>query len=145
MNLPVRQPLFAGLVFNEEGEPVSTTMVGQVPCYAVPDGDFIRHVEADLVDRQIVEALKERLLKMKDIIAEGAVHLLGEEALFARPAIEQAIEHLERILEPGAIDADQMRAALWMAKFRATVNVHGELVDLHLPGLDEPYDDASEA
>lgn len=136
MNPVVRQPLFAGLVFNEEGQPVQTAMIGGAPYYAVPDGDFMRHVEAEQVDRQIVAALKERILKMKDVIAEGVVHLLGEESLFARPVIEQAIEHMERILEPGAVDVDQMRTALWMAKFRATVNVHGELVRLQLPGLD---------
>jgi hypothetical protein len=38
------------------------------------------------------------------------------------------------ILEPGAVDVDQLRTALWMAGFRAIVDVHGDLVRLELPG-----------
>ena len=137
MSKPVRRALFADLVFNEEGELARAIYIGETPHYAVPDGDFLRHVEAEYVDRQIVEALKERISPMKDAIVEGVVHMLGAEDLFTRPSIEHAIENLDRILEPGAVDADELRTALWMTKFRATVNVHGDLVHLEIPGLDD--------
>jgi len=132
----IRQALFADLVFNEEGQPAKVVYVGQVPHYAVPDGDFLRHVEAEHVDRQIVKAIQERALAMRDLITEGVIHMLGEEDLFTRPSIEHAIEHMERILEPGAVDADELRTALWMTGFRATVDVHGDLVHLEMPGLE---------
>jgi hypothetical protein len=133
----VRRALFADLVFNEEGEPARVVTIGGVPHYAVPDGDFLRHVEAEYVDRQIVAAIQERVLGMRDMVTEGLVHMLGEEDLFTRPSIEHAIEHMDRILEPGAVDVDELRTALWMTGFRATVDVHGELVRLELPGLED--------
>jgi hypothetical protein len=133
----VRRALFADLVFNEEGEPARVVTIGDVPHYAVPDGDFLRHVEAEHVDRQIVAAIQERILAMRDMVTEGLIHMLGEEDLFTRPSIEHAIEHMDRILEPGAVDVDELRTALWMTGFRATVDVHGELVHLELPGLED--------
>lgn len=136
MSSTVRRALFADLVFNEEGQPAQVAYVGSVPHYAIPDGDFIRHVEAEHVDRQIVTLMKERILAMRDVITEGVIHMLGEEGLFTRASIEQAIENMDRILEPGAVDTDEFRTALWMTKFRAVVDVHGDVVHLNIPGLE---------
>ena len=132
-----KEPLFADLVFNEDGERAEVTTIGGEPFYAVPEDDFLRHVEAEAVDRQIVEALQGRLRGMKDLVADGVIQLLGEETLFTRASIEHAIESMDRILEPGAVDADELRTALWMAGFRAVVDVHGDLVRLEIPGWDE--------
>jgi len=132
-----KEPLFADLVFNEDGERAEVTTIGGEPFYAVPEDDFLRHVEAEAVDRQIVEALQGRLRGMKGLVADGVIQLLGEETLFTRASIEHAIESMDRILEPGAIDADELRTALWMAGFRAVVDVHGDLVRLEIPGWDE--------
>ena len=57
-----QRALFADLVFNEEGEPARFVLIGNVGHYAVPDGDFLRHVEAIYVDRQVVAIIKERIL-----------------------------------------------------------------------------------
>ena len=136
-----RQALFADLVFNEEGQPARVVYVGTVPHYAVPDGDFLRHVEAEYVDRQVVSALQERILAMRDAVTEGVVHLLGEEDLFTRASIQHAIDNMDRILEPGNVDVDELRTALWMSGFRVTIDVHGDVVHLEMPGLEgEEYD-----
>ena len=131
-----RRPLFADLVFNEEGQPARVVYVGDVPHYAVPDGDFLRHVEAGYVDRQIVAAIQERILAMRDVVTEGVIQMLGEEDLFTRPSIEHAIENMDRIFEADDVDVDELRTVLWMAGFRATVDVHGDLVHLETPGMD---------
>ena len=60
--------------------------------------------------------------------------MLGQEELFTRASIEHAIENMDSILEPGNVDVDELRTALWMTKFRATVNVHGDVVHLEIPG-----------
>jgi hypothetical protein len=130
----MRQALFADLVFNEEGQRVKVVDIGDVPHYAVPDGDFLRHVEAEYVDRQIVGLMQERILAMRDAVTEGVIQLLGQEDLFTRASIEHAIENMERILEPGNVDVDELRTALWMTGFRATVDVHGDVVHLEIPG-----------
>ncbi len=141
MSGTMRRALFADLVFNEEGQPAKAVYVGQTPHYAVLDGDFMRHVEAEHVDRQIVERIQERILSMRDAVTEGVVHMLGEENLFTRASIEHAIENMDRILEPGNVDVDELRTALWMTGFRATVDVHGKVVHLELPGLEgEEYE-----
>ena len=134
MSDAIRRPLFADLIFNEDGQPVQAIYIGAVPHYAVPDGDFLRHVEAEHVDRQIVALMQERILAMRDLVTEGVVHMLGQEDLFTRASIEHAIENMDRILEPGNVDVDELRTALWMTKFRATVNVHGDVVHLDIPG-----------
>ncbi len=134
MSDAIRRPLFADLIFNEDGQPVQAIYIGAVPHYAVPDGDFLRHVEAEHVDRQIVALVQERILAMRDLVTEGVVHMLGQEDLFTRASIEHAIENMDRILEPGNVDVDELRTALWMTKFRVTVNVHGDVVRLDIPG-----------
>jgi len=137
MSDTIRRALFADLIFNEEGQPVKAIYVGGVPHYAVPDGDFLRHVEAERVDRQIVTLLQERILAMRDVVTEGVIHMLGQEDLFTRASIEHAIENMDRILEPGNVDVDELRTTLWMLKFRAIVNVHGDVVRLDVPGWED--------
>jgi hypothetical protein len=134
MSNVLRRALFADLVFNEAGQPAQVVTIGQVPHYAVPEGDFLRHVEAEYIDRQIVAAIQERVLAMRDIVTDGVIHMLGEEDLFTRASIEHAIENMDRMLEPGAVDVDELRTALWMTGFRATVDVHGDVVHLEMPG-----------
>jgi hypothetical protein len=131
----VRRALFADLVFNEEEQPAKAVYIGDVPHYAVPDGDFLRHVEAEYVDRQIVALIQERILAIRDIVAEGVIQMLGQEDLFTRASIEHAIENMDRILEPGNVDVDELRTALWMTGFHATVNVHGDVVHVEMPGI----------
>jgi hypothetical protein len=138
MSDAARKALFGDLIFNEEGQPARVVTVGDVPHYAVPDGDFLRHVEAAYVDRQILDLIKERILPMKDAIIEGMIQMMGQEDLFTRPAIESAIENMDRILETDNVDVDELRTALWMTGFRATVDVHGEVVDLEMPEVESP-------
>jgi hypothetical protein len=141
MSDAVRRALFADLVFNEEGQPAHVVYIGGIPHYAVPDGDFLRHVEAEYVDRQIVALIQERIMAMRDVVTEGVIHMLGQEGLFTRASIEHAIENMDRILEADNVDVDELRTALWMTGFRATVDVHGDVVHLEVPGLGDGGDD----
>jgi len=134
-----REALFAGLVFNEEGQPAQTTRVGDEPCYAIPDGDFLRHVDAVELDRQVLLRLKERLLEMKDAVVEGVMQMIGSDDPFSRAAIEMSLENLERLLEmpPELANVEDLRLGLWMSGFRVVVNVHGEVARVELPGMEE--------
>jgi hypothetical protein len=128
-----RRALFADLVFNEEGQVAPTVDVGGVPHYAIPHAGFLRHVEAEVVDRQIVSMLKERFLAMRDILAAGVAHMLGQDDVFTRASIEHAIENMDRLFEVGHVDVDELRTVLWMMKFRAIVDVHGQVIRLEMP------------
>jgi hypothetical protein len=129
--------LFSGLIYNEEGEPVQTTSVGDEACYAIPEGDFLRHIEAIEVDRQIVHHLKERFMAMKDVLVEGMMQMIGSDDPFSRAAIVQSLENMERILEMGGAVTEDMRLGLWMTGFRVTVDFHGDVVRVDMPGFDE--------
>jgi hypothetical protein len=131
-----RQPLFAGLIYNEEGEPVQTKIIGGEPFYAIPEGDFLRHIEAIEVDRQIVHHIQERILEIKDIVIEGAMQMLGSDDPFTRAAIEMSLENMDRLLEPGAVPTEDLQLGLWMTGFRVTVDLHGQVVWVQFPGLD---------
>ena len=39
-----KQPLFAGLVFDEYNHAADTTLIGDEPCYVVDDAGFRRHI-----------------------------------------------------------------------------------------------------
>jgi len=135
-----KNPLFTDLVFNEDGQRAEVATIGGEAFYAIPEDDFLRHVEASHVDRQIVSRLQERIRAMGDVVADGVIHLLGEEDLFTRASVDHAIDHMDQILKPGAVDTDQLRTALWMAGFRAIVDHHGDLVRLDVPGWEEIED-----
>ena len=132
-----RGPLFGDLVFNELGEVARTVFIGGAPYYAIPEGDFLRHVEAKYVDLQVISQLKQRFLSMREEIVDGVAHMMGGEELFTRPAIEHAIENMDQILTAGGVDVDQLRTALWMTKFRVTVDVHGDVVGVEMPGVED--------
>jgi len=140
MTVERRDPLFTDLVFNDAGERAEVATVGGEPFYAIPDDDFLRHVEAAYIDRQIIERLQDRIKAMRGLITDGIIQMLGEENLFTRASIEHAINHMDQILEPGAVDTDQLRTALWMAGFRAVVDVHGDLLRLEFPGQEGTLD-----
>ena len=133
------EPLFVDLMFNEEGQPVQVAQVGGEHFYAIPDGDFLRHIEAREVDRQVLARLKERLLSMKDAVIEGVLQMMGSDDPFTRAAVEMSLENLDRIPEVGAggVNLEDLRLWLWMTGFRVTVDIHGEVVHVELPGADE--------
>ncbi|MBN1956389.1 MAG: hypothetical protein JW900_15265 [Anaerolineae bacterium] len=133
-----REPLFSGLVYNEEGESVETAYVGTDACYAIPDGDFLRHIDAAEVDRQVLLRLKERFMAMKDMIVDGVMQMTSSDDPFSRAAIEMSIENMDRLLDaPQELgDLEDMRLWLWMSGFRIVVDVHGEVVQLEFPGME---------
>ena len=130
-----RKALFGDLVFNEAGEPARVVTVGGVPHYAVPDGDFLRHVEAAYVDHQILDQIKERILPMKDAIIEGMIQMMGQEDLFTKAMIDASIQDMDQQMEqlmayglPAGV-----QAWLGMLGFRVVVNVHGEVMEIDAP------------
>lgn len=141
MNTSGTQALFAGLVFNEEGEPVRVVDVGGKPHYAIPHTGFLRHVEAEYVDRQVVARLQERFLAMRELITEVVTQMLGQDDPFTRASIEHAIENMGRLLEARNLNLDELRMALWMLKFRVIVDVHGDVLRLEMPGWDTDGDE----
>lgn len=135
--MSAREPFFAGLVYNEEGLPAQTAYVGADACYAIPDGDFLRHVDAAEVDRQVLARIKEYMLSIKDLVIDQVIELVGSDDPFTRAAIEMNLQNLEQILDmpPEEANIAELRTWLWMTGFRVVVDVHGEVVHVEMPGM----------
>lgn len=127
-----RQALFTGLIYNEAGQPVETTMIGTEPNYIILDGDFKRHVAAEDVDRQVIGWLQEQAEANKDMVSAGMMAMLGKDDLFTKAMVDSSLTHMERVMEQGL--PDDARTMLGMLGFKIIVDTHGEVVNLEVPG-----------
>lgn len=132
-----RQPLFAGLVFDEFDRPVEVAYVGDEPCYVVNDADFRRHIPSEQVDRQVLAEMRAMLEGNEGLISEQATRMLGQDDIFTRAVIEEQLKHIDRqfetLLETGI--PEEGRAYLGMMGFKVIINLHGELLRLEQPGI----------
>jgi hypothetical protein len=130
-----KQALFEGLVFNQAGEPAEVRIVGGEPFYVILDADFRRHVEAERVDRQVLDWLRNEIMSNKELVTEGAMSVLGQDDLFTKAMIESSIENVDRQMEALMAQGlpEEAQAWLGMLGFRVVVNVHGEVVGLDAP------------
>ena len=138
-----RQPLFAGLIFDERDQPVETAFVGDEPCYVVDDEGFRRHIPSEQVDRQVLNAMREMIEGHEDILSEQTAKMLGQEDIFSRALIESQLKQIDKqfdaLLDSGI--PEDGRAYMGMMGFRITINVHGEVVDINQPGMIAPEDE----
>lgn len=130
-----KRALFEGLVFNQAGEPAEVKIVGGEPFYVILDADFRRHVEAEVVDRQVLDWLRNEIMSNKELVTEGAMSVLGQDDLFTKAMIESSIENVDRQMEALQEQGlpQEARAWLGMLGFRVVVNVHGEVMGLDAP------------
>lgn len=132
-----QRPLFEGLVFDPDGQPVDVGAVGGEAQYVVLDGGFKFHVPAGPVDRQVLGQLREQIMANQDAVTQGAMKMLGQDDLFTKAMIDSSLknmdEHFNRLIEQGL--PAETRAYLGMLGFRITLNYHGEVTGLDQPGL----------
>ena len=127
--------LFEGLVQDEEGNPVEVVRVGDVPNYVIDDDGFRRHVESEVVDRQVIEMLREQFLTHREIATEAMLEMLGKDDLFTKAMIDASIKNMDEVIERGLPEG--ARAWLGMLGFRVVLDTHGNVVRLDMP---EQYD-----
>lgn len=137
----MRQPLFAGLVADEDGNAVETAHVGGEPCYVVNDSGFRRHIPSEQVDRVVLGNLADAMKGNEGLISEQTAKMLGQDDIFSRAVIEQQLKNMEKqfdtILETGL--PEEARAYLGMMGFKIIINLHGEVVRVEQPSA--PSDD----
>jgi hypothetical protein len=131
-----KQPLFAGLVFDEFRKPAESAMVGDEPCYVVDDAGFRRHIPSAQVDRQVLDQMAEMMKGSEDLLSEQAAKMLGQDDLFTVAAIQQQLKNMDKqfdqLLQVGL--PEDMRAYLGMMGFKIIINVHGEVLKVEQPG-----------
>ena len=134
-----RQALFSGLVYDEEDNAVETTFIGTEPHYVVMDGDFKRHIAAEIVDRQVVEWVQGQALANKELVSEQIMAMLDKDDLFTKAMIDSSIGNIDQMMDQGL--PDDARMMLGMMGFKIVINVHGELVNLDMPAQELPGDE----
>lgn len=131
-----KQPLFAGLVVDENERPVETAYVGSDPCYVIDDDGFRRHISSEPVDRQVLQLLADLVKGSEDLISEQTAKMLGQEDLFSVAAIAQQLKNMdqqfETMLQQGL--PEDARAYLGMMGFRVVINYQGEVLRVDQPG-----------
>jgi hypothetical protein len=131
-----KQPLFAGLVIDETGQPAETAYVGDEPCYVLDDAGFRRHISSEEIDRQVLQHLQELMKGSEDLISEQAAKMLGQEDVFSVAAIQQQLKNMDKqfdmLLQQGI--PEEARAYLGMMGFKVVVNYQGEVLGVEQPG-----------
>ncbi len=128
-------PLFAGLIFDENDQVVETAVVGQDPCYVVDDDGFKRHIPSEDVDRQILSFMKDGIEGHEDIISEQAAKMLGQDDIFSRAIFLEQLKNLDRQFDQLLIEGfpEESRAYMGMTGFKVIINHHGEVVEVEQP------------
>ncbi len=131
------QALFAGLVFDENDNPVDVTYVGSDPFYVVDDAGFHRHIPSEQVDRQVLESMRELIDGHEGVLSEQTAKMLGQEDIFTRAMIESQLKNIDKQFE-ALFDTgipEEGRAYMGMMGFRITIDVHGDVIKIDQPGM----------
>ncbi len=133
-----------GLVSDEDDQPIEVVMVGGDAFYVVDDEGFMRHIECEYVDRQVLSHFLELIQGHESLISEETMKMIGQEDIFTKAAIETSLqnldEQLDTILKQGL--PEEVRAYLGMLGFRVIIDVHGDVIRIDQPGVsDDPFDD----
>jgi hypothetical protein len=133
--------LFESLVVDEYDQAVDVRQVGDEYFYVIDDDGFMRHVESDKVDRQVLHELFAMIAGQEELISEGAMKMLGQEDIFTKAAIEASLKdsdaHIEGLLQTGL--PEDMRAWMGMMGFRVVLDIHGELIEIAQPAASEGF------
>ncbi len=127
-----RTAMFAGLVVDENGAPAEVDYVGENACYVVDDEGFRRFIDAEEVDRQVLRFMREQVDEHRDLAVGQMLDMMGQDDIFTKAALESSIDNLEEAV--GQPIPDEARQYLAMLGFRIVVDVHGEVVEMAMPG-----------
>lgn len=126
-----RTAMFAGLVFDEAGNPAEIAYVGEDACYVVDDDDFRRHVDAAQVDRSVLRFMREQVEDHREIAVQQMLEMMGQDDVFTKAAVESSINNMEDAVgQPIPEDARQW---LGMLGFKIVIDVQGSVVDIQMP------------
>lgn len=132
-----RQPLFSGLVVDENDRPVEIAYVGEEPCYVVDDAGFRRHIPSEQVDRAVLEIMRQQIKGNEEFLGEQAAKMLGVEDIFSKAMLQSQLKNVDKqfeaLLESGI--PEEARAYLGMTGFKVIINVHGEVVRFDQPAV----------
>ena len=131
--------MFEGLVFDERRKAAQVNHVGERACYVVDEDGFLRHIDAALVDQQVLEFLKGQVDQHRDLAVSGMLDLMGKDDIFSKAAVESSIDNIDQAV--GQAIPEQSRQWLGMMGFRVIIDDQGEVVDIEMPAGEIEEDD----
>lgn len=136
-----RQAMFDGLVYDDYENLLATTVIGGEAQYVFDDDGFRRHIDADVVDRQVLGFFLNQLQENKDLAVEQALKMLGSDDLLTKAAVDASLRNInmEQLMAQGV--PAQARDMLGMLGFRVVVNMHGEVLRLDQPSVADDESD----
>ena len=130
-----RQPLFTGLVVDENGNVADTALVGGEPCYVVDDFGFRRHIPSEQVDRVVLGEIAGMMKGSEEYISEQTAKMIGQEDIFTKAMLERQLKDIDKqfdlLIQTGM--PEDTRIYLGMVGFKVVINVHGEVVRVEQP------------
>jgi len=139
-----RQPLFAGLVVDENGNVAESAFVGDEPSYVVDDAGFRRHIPSEQVDRVVLSQIAGMMKGSEEFLSEQTAKMIGQEDIFTKAMLENQLKNIDKqfdqLLQAGI--PEDMRMYLGMVGFRVVINVHGEVLRIDQPSA--PADEGGE-
>jgi hypothetical protein len=134
--------VFQGLVFDENDQQLNTTLVGNEACYVIDDDGFLRHIPAENIDKQVVDAIRCQVEDNKDLITEQTIKMIGNVDIFTHAIIQNQLANLDdqfdHLLNSGI--PEDGRVYLGMLGFKIVVNYHGDVIRVEQPAA-PPMDD----
>jgi hypothetical protein len=123
--------MFEGLVLDEAGNAAGMAMVGENACYVVWDDDFKRHIDAELVDRQVLRYMREQVEGQRDVAVGAMLEMLGKDDLFTKAAVESSINNMEKAV--GNPIPQEARQWLGMLGFKIVIDQRGDVLSINMP------------
>ncbi len=123
--------MFAGLVYDEAGQPAQLGHVGADACYVVDDDGFKRHIDAEKVDRQVLRFMREQVEEQRDLAVTTMMEMMGQDDIFTKAALETNINNMEDNV--GQPIPEQARQWMGMLGFRIVIDERGDVVDIAMP------------
>ena len=130
-----REPLFSGLIVDENDQAVSTGFIGSEPCYIVNDAGFLRHIPSEPIDLQVLKSFGDQISGNEEFIADQTAKMMGQDDLFTHAIIENQLKNIEKqyaqVLQIGL--PEDTRVYLGMMGFKVVIDIHGEVLRIDQP------------
>ncbi|MBV7336982.1 hypothetical protein KFU94_53895 [Chloroflexi bacterium TSY] len=123
--------MFEGLVVDEFGNLASVKYVGENACYVVDDDGFLRHIDAEGVDRQVLKTMRAQVEDHREVAVDAMLEMMGKDDLFTKAALESSINNIEDSV--GQQLPEQARQWMGMLGFRIVIDHEGNVIELNMP------------
>jgi len=140
------QPLFAGLVVDDNDQAAQSAVVGGEAFYVLDDAGFKRHIPAAQVDRQVLKHLQEMMKGNEELLSDQTAKMLGQDDIFSKAMIENQLKNIdqqfEALMQQGI--PEEARAYLGMVGMKIVIDFHGEVLRIDQPSAPESGDEGGE-